>query len=116
MKIFVAFLLLTIAIPLAAQSNPSPSWEKARTGGSYLQYCTVDGTQTWFCAGYSTGMMDALDAGNQSEHAYCLPDRVTNGQRFRVLTKYIADHPEAQHLPTPVLFRRALIHFFPCHR
>jgi len=47
---------------------------------------------------------------------FCWPDGSSIRQAIHVIRKFIADHPEMEHLPTTVIAFRALSEAFPCHK
>jgi hypothetical protein len=44
----------------------------------------------------------------------CPPYESTYGQEFRIVTKYLQDHPEELHLKNSDLVEKALAKAFPC--
>jgi hypothetical protein len=46
---------------------------------------------------------------------YCPSSDVENGQKYRIVVKYIKEHPERADLQTRVLIVDALSAAFPCH-
>ncbi len=61
--------------------------------------------------GYVTGLSTALDFSS----LICIPaNGVSNGQRARIVRKFLNDHPERLHEFQFFLAREALIDAFPC--
>jgi hypothetical protein len=116
---FVVFLLMSL--PAKA----------AMTGNELLTICEhadapdseVTTNQQWdtmHCVGYISGVTDANTAWwdfKPEVHGgpnYCLVGGVNNGQVFRVVVKYLREHPERLHFPAARLINEALTRAFPC--
>lgn len=61
------------------------------------------------CHGYITGVADAV-----KNIVACIPSGVIYEQIWRVVIKYLQNHPEELHLPPDVLIVKALEKAFPC--
>ena len=71
--------------------------------------------QGMFCLGFAEGLTMGVMATDiqRASKTFCEPDNVTNLQVVRIITKYIADHPDKAHEPTAVLAVEALRKAFP---
>jgi len=71
-----------------------------------------------YCGGYVTGIVDTIEALQQSgvlpASALCLPEGATKGQLVDVVSKYFGEHPERRHLDAGSLVPEALNAAFPC--
>jgi hypothetical protein len=75
-----------------------------------------------YCGGYVRGVMDILSTMNQHYRdaslanpvSICIPDKATNGQVIRTVTKFLRDTPEKLHEPEIALVLMALGKGFPC--
>ena len=94
-------------------------------GNDFLRVCETNGDHTFdgFCRGYVGGVIDGFDCaaivGQAARHetmtgAFCIPAEVTLGQKYRVATKFMRDHPEKTHEPTNLLIVQAITEAFPC--
>jgi hypothetical protein len=113
--VFVVFLL--ISLPAKA----------AMTGNELLKICehvdAPDSEVTWdtmHCLGYITGVTDAntvwwdFKPEVRGGPNYCPAEGVNNGQIFRIVVKYLREHPERLHFPAARLINDALTKAFPC--
>jgi Rap1a immunity proteins len=64
-----------------------------------------------FCAGYITGVVDAL----RPKELFCLPQNATVEQVADIVKLWLRDHPERRQEPAQVLTGLALLNKFPCH-
>lgn len=63
--------------------------------------------------GYCRGMVEGV---SDTSPKICPGGNVTFGQEFRVVVKYLQDHPEELHLPNTALVEKALAKAFPCQK
>ncbi len=49
-----------------------------------------------------------------SNRIFCMPENVTNGQTFAIVSEYIKDHPDERHIAASDLIVASLIEAFPC--
>lgn len=97
-------------------SIPAISQETDLTSGNALaKQCSQSSAafERGFCYGQIHAESTILDLG---ENRICIPDEVTLGQKIKVVTKYLEDHPEALHLDSTLLIKNALEKAFPCKR
>jgi len=97
----------------------------------FLEICaTVDekyASQSQFellKSGYCVGWMNGITAGilgaeaahrvSEKDYIFCLPEGNSAQQMVHITRKYIADHPEEEHLVTGVIVVAALHQAFPC--
>lgn len=68
------------------------------------------------CAGYIQGIsaMNALYKAYDQPTFFCMPDEVNNGQKIKVVIKYLNDHPEKLHEHEAGLVLLAFMEAFPC--
>lgn len=130
MRIALLLILAPLAIPASSGdqhlSSVLPDIETTR---GFLEMCAaVDKKptdqshfelfQTGYCTGWVagfTGGMQVAEANYQvGEKIYCLPVGNSYGQMIRIIKKFIADHPEMEHLPTGSVAGAALREAFPC--
>jgi hypothetical protein len=123
-------LLLASLLPVALLASASPQQEGfdfTASGNDFLRVCKInEGNATvtnGACLGYVNGVLDGVDlaAGlgavarkETPKKALCLPSESTMGQKYRVVLKFINDHPEKAHLPTNLLILEATAEAFPC--
>ncbi len=117
------FCLLLIAASAAGHrvSAASPDVDFAISGNAFLRVCEPARQESHLvhitCMAYVTGVGDGADMMGERFHEppYCPGPDVENGQKYRVVVKYIKDHPERTDLETCVLIVDALRAAFPCH-
>lgn len=113
-----AFLLLVSAV--GSQGNPFPQDETS--GNFLLASCqltvkSVDDTafaENHFEAyrdGYCRGLIEGV---SDASSKVCPAHNVSYGQEFRIVLKYLQDHPEELHLKNSLLVDKALASAFPC--
>jgi hypothetical protein len=126
------YLLLVCLLPvvlLASSSPPEESFNFNETGNDFLRVCdTKESNRTVMdgvCLGYVNGVLEgfnmAMRLGQAARHEtittgslFCLPSESTMGQKYRVVVKYMNDHPEKTHNPTELLILDAITEAFPC--
>ncbi|MGD1080463.1 MAG: Rap1a/Tai family immunity protein [Candidatus Sulfotelmatobacter sp.] len=123
------YLLLACLLPLAlvASANSEEDYNFTSSGNDFLRLCDVNEehatTMTGACRGYVAGVIDGFDGafilGQTSRHEppkglFCTPAESTLGQKYRVVVKFMKDHPEKDHLPASALILEAILGAFPC--
>ena len=121
--VLLYLLLFSVAVVSEPTTNPSDSDVQSdiKTGNDFLAHCeTPDGSgvapdgmfMTGLCRGYLMGVHDeiAVRGGMRS----CPSKEVRYWQFDRVVVKFMHDHPEELHKPTPVLAAEAWTVAFPC--
>jgi hypothetical protein len=102
------FLLLILALPLAANSQGG----NFQNGNKLKTHCAKEGGfSDGFCMGYIIGVAD-----NRSFYI-CAPGGsggVTQGQFTDIVKKYLNDNPAQLHKDADVLVLDALTQAFPC--
>lgn len=71
-------------------------------------------TDTTYCLGYVSAIMDTYIWLRTNGAAPCLPESSTPDQAVRVFVRYADNHPEQIHHPPVILVTRALQAAFPC--
>ena len=68
------------------------------------------------CAGYLQGMSDlnALYLSYKQPTFFCMPSKVNNGQKAKVIVKYLNDHPEKLLEIDGGIVLMAFMDAFPC--
>jgi hypothetical protein len=72
------------------------------------------------CAGYLSGVTDVeriwkvVEGKTSKASHYCTPDEVTNGQKLKILKKWLDDNPNKLHERADLIIHRALLQAFPC--
>lgn len=89
-----------------------------RSGNDLLTICrnfekettsVQEAYETGFCQAYIRGVTDEIPKVSK-----CIPSGVTYEQIWRVVIKYLQNHPERLHLYPAFLIREALEKAFPC--
>lgn len=79
-----------------------------RAGGSASAENGYESFRDGMCRGLIEGVSDISPK-------VCPPNGATYGQEYRVVLKYLQDHPEELHLRDTDLIEKALTQAFPCH-
>jgi hypothetical protein len=117
---YLTGILFTLLLAIPAGSNPQQPPDIGSTHG-YLDLCkfidggaktTADYMDWGFCDGWTRGYVEAMML--QSHPPACPPQTSTTDQGVHIIMKYIKDHPEQMHLPTPIIAMRAFKSAFPC--
>jgi hypothetical protein len=132
MRFFLAvFLSVLILFPMPTGSAQRPNAPDISTTQGFLAYCgyvdrtpdvnnPVEMTDWGYCAGFVLGFTYGFESAEWAYHLpagfFCRPDELTPLQNVHIIRKFIADHPEMEHLPTQVVAMRALSEAFPCHQ
>jgi hypothetical protein len=135
MRILAAVvLLLTLAIPSETLSvKEAQHTPDVETVSGFLEICaaddksadltpTTDTMHRGMCVGWIIGFVDGV-LTTEAAHSIppraaliCLPEGNSYGQMIHVIKKYIADHPELEHVGTEALALLALKTAFPCKK
>ena len=130
MKLFTVVCLLCSFSALASDRVEVP----ADSGNAFLRLCSTMDAQTRTeaedlnlvaCASYLQGLGDGMliehyriaivSVAKVGNPPFCPPDGgVENGQKVRILLKYIHEHPAQAHKKTALLFGWAMQEAFPC--
>jgi hypothetical protein len=89
----------------------------AGSGNAFLRYCegVDEPTALGMCRGYVMGISDGLLMVHSSfSNAICPPEHQTAEQLYRIVVKYMREHPEETHKFTSVLVFEAQAAAFPC--
>lgn len=134
MRLVVLPLILMLALAIFAGSGgnqSSSTLPNIKTTRGFLEMCAAVGKdasaasdlekfETGYCLGWITGLEDGLLVA-ESAHGvdkknaiFCLPVGNSYGQTLHVIEKFIADHPDKEHLSTDVIAVAALAIAFPC--
>jgi Rap1a immunity proteins len=125
-------ILAHFATPAGSGSNPvSSDLPDIDTSQGFLEMCaSVDKKPTdqsqveLFQSGYCIGWMAGLTKGihlaeathqtSEKNAIFCPPLGNSYGQMIHITRKFIADHPEMEHLSMGVIASAALAEAFPC--
>jgi Rap1a immunity proteins len=130
-----ACLLLLVMMCLATvpvQTEDKPEFP-GDSGNAFIRLCSavdkpfkelteLEQGHAVACLGYVSGLADGIwleldllrTDGSPQHGPYCESGGVEQGQRVRVLMKYIQDNPAKAHLRTSALFGLAMKKAFPC--
>jgi hypothetical protein len=125
-------LFLSIVTPVHSEKNDDDLFS---SGTNFYEGCAVleklgpDDNPTHAelrnageCIGFLAGVVLAVGGTegvhniDESDGVMCLPENSTRIQEFRIVKKYISDHPEKAHLSAVVQVINALHEAFPCKR
>lgn len=108
--IFVVAAILTI-IPAESDANDF-------SGNDVYEYCKADdvrGPKMYFM-GYMTGLSNGISLESQNKKMkFCLPQNITNQQKFDVVCKFMTDFPEKRHEEFTFLILYSFMTAFPCN-
>jgi len=124
--------LLAIAffVTSVAGGGPTPtSSRKIDTVSDFLDVCKTidDDTQSvaetfksGYCSGWATGVVEGVSL-SEAQHQIprgaqlvCAPKGNSPNQMVQIVRKYLADHPEKEHIPMTMIATQALAGAFPC--
>ncbi len=115
------FCLLLVSVRASAQSASSAEPENfATSGNAFLRVCEPALQKSAIvhttCMSYIIGVGDGAEMMAERSHQllYCPSPDVENGQKYRIVIKYIKEHPERADSQTRVLIMDALTAAFPC--
>jgi hypothetical protein len=115
-KVFQIFLILcSLAVcTLASAQNLDVNF--AHSGNDFLRICDstqpvayIDGA----CMGYVQGVVEGADI-LVKQPLFCPGPDVTLGQRYRIIVKFLKEHPEKTDQQTRYLVVEAMKVAFPC--
>jgi hypothetical protein len=99
----------------------------SKSGNDFLRICEPKGEPSnpieGICLSYANGVIDGYDyafATVQAKNhekvtgAFCPPNEITRGQQYRIVVKYLNDHPEETHRVAPALIAESMQAAFPC--
>jgi len=84
-------------------------------------YSQEDIFQTGYCVGWIAGLTngihvaEAMHRVDEKNVIFCPPVGNSYAQMIHIVKKFIADHPEKEHVSTGVIAGRALADAFPCN-
>jgi hypothetical protein len=105
-------------IPASGQqaSPAADNFDFTHSGNDFLRVCESPSKPPDLirgaCQGYVMGVLEGAILGPQS---YCPGPDVTSGQTYRIVVKFINDHPEKSDHETRTLIVNAAASAFPCH-
>jgi hypothetical protein len=110
-------LLCLLLLPIVGDSQQSQTQpvNVGRSGNDFLAQCDSSDTGSWkqgFCRGYIMGIADGIQL--LSTTTTCPPEHMTAGQFYRIVVKYIHDHPERTDKLTVILASEAWTASFAC--
>lgn len=76
----------------------------------------LDSAPTAFDAYRSGQCIGLIDGVTYASPTVCPGNRIRNSQLYRVVYKYLQDHPDELHLRDALLVRKALTEAFPCDK
>lgn len=120
-----------VAVWCGAVAIALPTFSQEMTGNTIHEECIKPAADAqFFCYGFIIGAIDGLVRGfgtglaaAQSESSkqdpayflfFCTPEGMTNGQRFDVVTAYLARNPQLRHRRAVDLIHEAMLEAFPC--
>ena len=120
LRMKTVFLALLCSLPLVSLAQVDNGSELRNSGADYLRICTPtpqNQTKNYMaaCNIWLTGVMDGLQAYNSNLKALPLFDapNVTVGDVSKLVSKYLADHPDRAKLPTAAVVLAALMENYP---
>jgi hypothetical protein len=113
-KACVLCVLLGVAFA-AAQQTATDNLDFTHSGNDFLRVCESPSKPPDLirgaCQGYVMGVLEGAILGPQS---YCPGPNVTSGQTYRIVVKFINDHPEKSDHEARILIVNAAASAFPC--
>ena len=88
----------------------------AHSGNDFLRICDAPQKIAYLdgaCTGYVQGVVEGADI-LVKQPAFCPGPDVTLGQRFRIIVKFLKEHPEKTDKQTRYLVVEAMTAAFPC--
>jgi Rap1a immunity proteins len=128
-------LILVLAFATIAGSGSkqesSSAFPDIRTSQGFLEMCAAAGKdstatsevekfETGYCVGWVSGLVDGMLVAETAhgvedkDTIFCLPVGNSTGQMLRIIKKFIADHPEKEHMQMRAIAFAALAVAFPC--
>lgn len=124
--IFLALMAASSAAFAQTAESPTSPVNFEKSGNDFLRICDSSSEQvasvSGACRGYVQGVVEGaavigdhfVQKANPAAHFICLGSEVTVGQEYRVVVKFIKDHPEKSDKATPYLIVEAMVGAFPC--
>ena len=87
------------------------------SGNAFLRVCgkaSMTDNEFGYCHGYVYGVTEMFAVGTLGKHVFCEPNKVTRGQEYDIVVKFIRDNPKLAHAATANLIQWAMIDAFPC--
>lgn len=106
-------MLVTAETPASAGAFESGNSLYARCSTAVEDAVDVDAIA---CAGYISGISDALSVTDIYGFRACIPDSATRAQVRDIVKEFLRRHPETRHLAAAPLAAHALANAFPCGR
>ena len=105
-----------MTLTIAALTLRSPRAAEVRDGEALLAQCTATiGAIVDFCYGYIDAVADYLFQKHpMGEFAACVSNVPDDSQLRFVVTRFLRENPDLQHLSAPELIARALSEKYPC--
>jgi hypothetical protein len=128
----VLVLLLALVVAPSSESGVQNNdrSDVGNSGNEFLELCKNTENQSddkiihsfiaSVCFGWVQGFMAGVYVSDDARHTpkeqrmLCVPDKATTIQAFRIVKKYIEEHPESAHMKTRVLAAVSLMKTFPC--
>ena len=127
---WISSLLVIIFISSVAGGGPAPTNSmRIETVHDFLDLCkTIDDDnqsvaetfKSGYCSGWSTGVVDGVSLAEEQHRIsrgaqlVCAPEGISPNQAVQIVRKYVADHPEKEHIPMTMIVAQALAGAFPC--
>lgn len=112
-------LLLGLALLALASSGALAETGKPRFSALVLsKFCNSahgGGYDDGICAGYITGVADAMLAEPGMDKQLCMPRDISTAAFSKLVTRYLARRPEDRQQPAAGVVRGALLSAFPCN-
>lgn len=132
MRIVLPLLVLMFLAPTGGGNTPvSSDLPDIDTARGFLEMCAAidkkptDLSQfelfrTGYCIGWTAGLTNGMHVAEavhrvgEKDVIFCPPEGNSYGQIIHIVKKFIADHPEKEHLTTGIIAAAALAEAFPC--
>ncbi len=112
MRTFLLFSLLLSASVLVFSQSTSDDFDGYALRAQLRQANdpnAVASVAAPFAMGYVMGIAEGMD-----DLAWCLPDKVRQGELIDVVDKYLSDHPQELHESRSKITKIALMDAYPC--
>jgi hypothetical protein len=107
-------VVFLVACSGAVAQNSSVNF--ADSGNAFLRVCDASQPPAFIdgaCRGYVQGVIEGADIAAK-QPVFCPGPDVTLGQRYRIVVKFLRDHPEKTDRQTRYLVVDAMTAAFPC--